>query len=88
MWVDYWGAKGYVGPPSQIIGGPAPPPPPPPSSYAYVFRKQVLRIGTNRIYQEKKSMTLFLQIAGNPARFIVPGVKNSMDEYAATAVRK
>ena len=30
MWVDYWGAKGYVGPP-------LPPPPPPPSlsSYAY-----------------------------------------------------
>ena len=29
MWVDYWGAKGYVAPPpSQIIGGPAPPPPP------------------------------------------------------------
>ena len=32
MWVDYWGAKGYVGPPCQIIGGglapPAPPPPP------------------------------------------------------------
>ena len=21
MWVDYWGAKGYVGPSSQIIGG-------------------------------------------------------------------
>ena len=35
-WVDYWGggAKGYVGPPSQIIGG-AWPPPGPPSSYAY-----------------------------------------------------
>ena len=28
------GAKGYVGPPSQIIGG-AWPPCPPPSSYAY-----------------------------------------------------
>ena len=27
------GAKGYVGPPSQIIGGPGPPGPP--SSYAY-----------------------------------------------------
>ena len=30
------GAKGYVGPPSQIIGG-AWPPPGPPSSYAYAF---------------------------------------------------
>ena len=30
------GAKGYVGPPSQIIGGPGPPPLPPPSSYACV----------------------------------------------------
>ena len=30
-WVDYWGgAKGYVGPPSQIIGGAWPPLPPPP----------------------------------------------------------
>ena len=28
------GGKGYVGPPSQIIGGPGPP-----SSYAYVFEK-------------------------------------------------
>ena len=27
------GGKGYVGPPSQIIGGPGPPAPP--SSYAY-----------------------------------------------------
>ena len=44
MWVHYWGAKGYVGPPSQIIGGgggggggwpPAPLAPWPPSSYAY-----------------------------------------------------
>ena len=34
MWVDYWGAKGYVGPPSQIIGGGLAPPGPP-SSYAY-----------------------------------------------------
>ena len=35
-WVDYWGGgKGYVGPPSQIIGGPAPPPLP--SSYAYAI---------------------------------------------------
>ena len=30
------GAKVYVGPLSQIIGGPDPLPPPPPSSYAYV----------------------------------------------------
>ena len=30
------GGKGYVAPPSQIIGGPAPTPPPPlSSSYAY-----------------------------------------------------
>ena len=38
------GAKGYVGPPSQIIGGggPAPPPPaPPPSSYAYVLSQRI-----------------------------------------------
>ena len=37
--MDYWGGgggggggggKGYVGPPSQIIGGPGPPGPPPP----------------------------------------------------------
>ena len=37
----YGWCKGYVGPPSQIIGGPAPPPPPPPpaplSSYAYDY---------------------------------------------------
>ena len=34
--MDYWGggAKGYVGPPSQIIGGGLAPPGPP-SSYAY-----------------------------------------------------
>ena len=33
--MDYWGGgggKGYVGPPSQIIGGPGPP-----SSYACAF---------------------------------------------------
>ena len=30
------GAKGYVGPPSQIIGGGLAPPPLAPSSYAYV----------------------------------------------------
>ena len=29
--MDYWGAKGYVGPPSQIIGGPAPLAPPLPT---------------------------------------------------------
>ena len=29
------GDKEYVGPPSEIIGGPGPPAPPPPSSYAY-----------------------------------------------------
>ena len=30
MWVDYWGAKGYVAPPpSQIIGRPDPPAPTP-----------------------------------------------------------
>ena len=29
-WVDYWGAKGYVGPPLKLMGGPSPPPPPPP----------------------------------------------------------
>ena len=29
------GGKGYVGPPSQIIGEGLPPPPPPPPSYAY-----------------------------------------------------
>ena len=35
--MDYWGgAKGYVGPPSQIIGGGLAPPGPP-SSYAYAF---------------------------------------------------
>ena len=33
--MDYWGAKRYVGPPSQIIGGPGPPGPP--SSYAYEY---------------------------------------------------
>ena len=37
--MDYWGGggggKGYVGPPSQIIGGGLAPPGPP-SSYAYV----------------------------------------------------
>ena len=46
MWVDYWGAKGYVGPPlSNYWGGPAPPPPPtpgPPSSYAYECRGVLL----------------------------------------------
>ena len=33
MWVDYWGAKGYVGPPFKLLGGgggPAPLPAPPP----------------------------------------------------------
>ena len=35
MWADYWGAKGYVGPPLEIIGGGGPGPPGPPSSYAY-----------------------------------------------------
>ena len=36
------GAKGYVGPPSQIIGGGGPGPPgPPPSSYAYAIRMKV-----------------------------------------------
>ena len=51
---DYWGAKGYVAPPSQIIGGGGLPPPPPPRApfflrlcvqneilnviYAYVYR--------------------------------------------------
>ena len=34
------GAKGYVGPPSQIIGG-GPGPPGPPSSYAYVSRAEL-----------------------------------------------
>ena len=29
MRVDYWGAKGYVGPSSKIIGGPGPPLAPP-----------------------------------------------------------
>ena len=29
-WIIGVGGKGYVCPPSQIIGGPAPPPPPPP----------------------------------------------------------
>ena len=37
MRVDYWGAKGYVGPPLKLLGGLPPPPPPPPSSYAYEF---------------------------------------------------
>ena len=39
--MDYCGggAKRYVGPPSQVIGGPGPPaPPPPPSSYAYELK--------------------------------------------------
>ena len=34
------GAKGYVGPPSQIIGGGLPPLAPPPSSYAYAMTLQ------------------------------------------------
>ena len=40
MWVDYWGAKGYVAPPplSQIIGGGGGAGPPgPPCSYAYAL---------------------------------------------------
>ena len=27
MWVDYWGAKGYVGPPLKLYAPPCPPPP-------------------------------------------------------------
>ena len=33
------GAKGYVGPPLKLLGGPGPPCPPPPSSYAYAYIK-------------------------------------------------
>ena len=29
MWVDYWGAKGYVGPPLKLLGGLPPAPPRP-----------------------------------------------------------
>ena len=28
-WVNYWGAKGYVGPPLKLLGRGCPPPPPP-----------------------------------------------------------
>ena len=47
MWVDYWGgAKGYVGPPSQIIGGGLAPPGPP-SSYAYDLIARAQTVKTN-----------------------------------------
>ena len=43
MWVDYWGAKGYVAPPPLSNYWPPAPPPPPPSSYAYVYISEILQ---------------------------------------------
>ena len=51
------GAKGYIGLPSQIIGGAACPPPPPlapPSSYAYVIIKDCVRNGSETSFRGKQ----------------------------------
>ena len=48
------GVKGYVGPPSQIIGGPGPPAPPPPaSSYAYDYGNKPVNL---KIIIKKKTV--------------------------------
>ena len=49
------GAKGYVGPPSQIIGGGPGPPGPPPSSYAYVMvLKVIVQVGRQTKFQSQE----------------------------------
>ena len=50
--MDYWGAKGYVGLPLKLLGGPAPPPPP--SSYAYVYGCRLCLTG---IHPQKYRLT-------------------------------
>ena len=48
--MDYWGGKGYVGPPSQIIGGGAGPLWPP-SSYAYDLYNYVFKFQQTYVHR-------------------------------------
>ena len=67
--MDYWGgAKGYVGPPSQIIGGawpPLAPPLPTPMYSLFVHLKVELIIMTNKSYQQTRKGALWMPDSHN-----------------------
>ena len=66
-WVDYWGAKGYVAPLSQIIGGPAPPPP---SSYAYDYKGH--RQAKREIWPDVGILTVGIKVISIKINKIIP----------------
>ena len=51
--MDYWGAKGYVGPPSQIIGGGGAAPTLPTPTHRLVMMIICARLFSNPIMQNK-----------------------------------
>ena len=56
MWVDYWGAKGYVGPPLKLLGDLPPLPPP---SYAYVKVLHNKNRETRKVQSNTPNETVF-----------------------------